>query len=128
LGLWLEVTTLLIPNLNDDPAEIRDLARFIRRDLGEETPWHVSRFFPRYKEQEIPPTDVESLRQVRKIGLDEGLLYVYTGNVAWDEGEKTYCPGCSNVLIDRVGYHTEKKTQDGGLCRRCGRRVNGVEI
>jgi pyruvate formate lyase activating enzyme len=128
LGIWLEVTTLLIPNLNDDPAEVRDLARFIRSDLGEETPWHVSRFFPRYKEQELPPTDVDSLRQVRQIGLNEGLYHVYTGNVSWDEGEKTYCPGCSNVLIDRVGYRIEKKTQDPGLCPRCGRRVNGVEM
>jgi pyruvate formate lyase activating enzyme len=128
LGIWLEVTTLLIPQLNDGWDEIRELARFIKTELGAETPWHVSRFFPNYKEQSLPPTDVEALRKVRQIGLDEGLYHVYTGNVPWDPGEKTYCPGCSMVLIDRVGYRISKYQIKDGACPKCGYRVEGVEL
>jgi pyruvate formate lyase activating enzyme len=128
LGVWLEVTTLLIPTLNDDPTEVRDLARFIRTDLGPETPWHVSRYYPQYKEQELPPTDVEALRRVRQVGLDEGLHYVYTGNVPRDPGEKTYCPGCSLVLIDREGYKIQKYALKDGLCPKCGYRLEGIEL
>ncbi|MGB6064962.1 MAG: AmmeMemoRadiSam system radical SAM enzyme [Desulfomonilaceae bacterium] len=128
LGIWLEVTTLLIPTLNDDPTEVRELARFIRTDLGAETPWHVSRFYPQYKEQVLPPTDVEVLRRVRQTGLDEGLKYVYTGNVPWDPGEKTYCPDCSQLLIDRAGYKVQKKMLKEGLCPKCGYRLDGVEL
>ncbi|MGO9567551.1 MAG: AmmeMemoRadiSam system radical SAM enzyme [Desulfomonilaceae bacterium] len=128
LGIWLEVTTLLIPTLNDDPTEVLELARFIRTDLGAETPWHVSRYYPQYKEQELPPTDVEALRRVRQVGLDEGLHYVYTGNVPGDSGEKTYCPGCSLVLIDREGYRIQKYALKDGLCPKCGYRLEGVEL
>jgi pyruvate formate lyase activating enzyme len=128
LEIWLEVTTLLIPTLNDDAMEVRELARFIRRELGANVPWHVSRFYPQYKEEDLPPTDVEVLRKVRQIGIDEGLLYVYTGNVPWDAGEKTYCPGCSQVLIDRVGYSIKKYRLNDGLCPKCGFRLDGVEL
>lgn len=128
LGIWLEVTTLLIPTLNDDATEVRELARFVRRELGANVPWHVSRFYPQYKEEDLPPTDVEVLRKVRQIGIDEGLLYVYTGNVPWDAGEKTYCPGCSQVLIDRVGYSIKKYRLNEGLCPKCGFHLDGVEL
>ena len=128
LGIWLEVTTLLIPTLNDDPTEVRELARFIRTDLGAETPWHVSRYYPQYKEQGLPPTDVEDLRRVRQVGLDEGLHYVYTGNVPWVPGEKTYCPGCSQLLIDREGYRIQKYALKDGLCPKCGYRLEGIEL
>jgi pyruvate formate lyase activating enzyme len=128
LGIWLEVTTLLIPTLNDDPTEVRELARFIRNDLGAETPWHVSRYYPQYKEQGLPPTDVDSLRRVRQVGLDEGLHYVYTGNVPWDPGEKTYCPGCSLLLIDREGYRIQKNALKDGLCPKCGYQLEGIEL
>ena len=128
LGIWLEVTTLLIPTLNDDPTEVRELARFIRNDLGAETPWHVSRYYPQYKEQGLPPTDVEALRRVRQVGLDEGLHHVYTGNVPWDPGEKTYCPGCSLLLIDREGYKIQKNALKDGLCPKCGYRLEGIEL
>lgn len=128
IGIWVEVTTLLIPTLNDNPTEVRELARFIKTDLGKETPWHVSRFYPRYKEKELPPTDVDALRKVRQIGLDEGLFYVYTGNVPWDPGEKTYCPGCSLLLIDRAGYSIEKYSIKNGLCPKCGYQVDGIDM
>lgn len=128
LGLWLEVTTLLIPGLNDDPAEVRDMARFIRESLGPEVPWHISRFYPQYKEQEIPPTEVRELTKARQIGLDEGLYYVYTGNVPGDAGEKTYCPQCSEVVIDRVGYSQRSYKIKDGRCHACGYVIDGVQL
>jgi pyruvate formate lyase activating enzyme len=127
-GIWLEVTTLLIPSLNDDPMEVRELAHFIRTELGKHVPWHVSRFYPHYREQELPPTEVDVLRKARQIGIDEGLHYVYTGNVPMDPGEKTYCPGCSQILIDRAGYSIIKYALREGLCPKCGLRVDGVEL
>jgi len=128
LGIWVEVTTLLVPTLNDAVDEIRDMARFIKQDLGPETPWHVSRFYPQYKELDLPPTDVEGLRRVREMGLEEGLYYVYTGNVPADPGEKTYCPGCQDLLIDRRGYSIAKDSLKQGMCPKCGFRIDGVEL
>jgi len=128
LGIWVEVTTLLIPGLNDDPREIKEMAEFIRSELGAETPWHVSRFFPQYREQNLPPTEAAALRKVRQVGLDEGLYYVYTGNVPWEPGEKTYCPGCSYLLIHRSGYTILKNTIVDGRCPKCGYEVEGIEM
>ncbi len=128
IGVWLEVTTLLIPGLNDDIDEIKQLVRFIKAELGPHTPWHVSRFFPRYKETGIPPTDAVILRKIRQIGLDEGLYYVYTGNIPWEPGEKTFCPGCSYTLIDRSGYTIKKYAIKDGLCPKCKYKVEGVEL
>ncbi len=128
LGIWLEVTTLLIPTLNDDPHEIREMARFIRNELGAETPWHVSRFFPHYRERELPPTDTETLRRVRQVGLDEGLSYVYTGNVQGEKGETTYCPECSRILVERLGSQLVSYDIKDGHCPTCGYRVEGVEM
>ena len=116
LGIWVEVTTLLIPTLNDDLGEVREMAQFIRSKLGPGTPWHVSRFYPRYKEQDLPPTDVRALTRVREIGLEAGLHYVYVGNVPGDDGEKTRCPNCSELLVDRTGYSIRKKAIKDGLC------------
>lgn len=128
LGIWLEVTTLLIPTLNDDLTEIREMARFIRENLGAATPWHISRFYPQYKEQDLPPTEVSALSRAREIGLEEGLLYVYSGNVPGDPGEKTYCPRCSHLLIDRVGYSKRAYAIKEGRCPSCDYVVEGVEM
>jgi pyruvate formate lyase activating enzyme len=128
LGIWVEVTTLLIPTLNDDLGELREMARFVRNDLGVETPWHISRFYPQYKETGLPPTEVAALQKVRNIGLEEGLHYVYTGNVPMDSGEKTYCPSCSTLLIDRIGYRIGKYDIHNGACPKCGHRVAGIEM
>jgi pyruvate formate lyase activating enzyme len=124
MGIWLEVTTLVIPDLNDDPTELRDLVRFIVQDLGAETPWHISRFFPGYKITNRPPTPIETLKRTREIGLSEGLHYVYLGNVL-DE-EITRCPKCDNSLICRHGYLvTENKLKDG-KCPSCNAPIAGV--
>jgi len=126
MGIWLEVTTLLIPSLNDSAEEVNALAEFIHTALGPDTPWHVSRFYPRYKETSLPPTDVEKLRKVRQIGLEAGLLFVYTGNVPMDEGEKTFCPQCGNLVVDRRGYTTRVLAASQGKCRHCGYQLPGV--
>ncbi len=128
LGVWVEVTTLIIPTLNDDPQELRDLARFIRTELGPETPWHVSRFHPDYKELHLPPTDGGFVQEARQIGLDQGLYYVYTGNLPWDAGEKTYCPKCSALVIDRRGYTISENRIKEGFCHECGQKIDGLDL
>jgi pyruvate formate lyase activating enzyme len=104
LGIFVEVTTLIVPGLNDDPAELKGLATFIVDDLGSETPWHISRFHPTYQLTDRPSTPVATLTLAREIGLNAGLRYVYTGNVPGDTGENTFCHGCGEIVIERVGF------------------------
>lgn len=127
LDIWVEVTTLLIPTLNDDPSEIRNLARFIKEEVGPETPWHISRFYPQYKEGSLPPTNVQALHDARQIGFDEGLSYVYLGNVP-GQGETTACPKCSHLLVDRVGYTIREYAIEHGTCPQCGHVVEGMGL
>lgn len=124
LGVWLEVTTLLIPGLNDEPAELRDIATFLAGELGPQTPWHISRFFPTYQMTDRPPTPVETLQRAQEIGLDAGLRYVYLGNVAGESS--TACHHCGRSLIRRRGYRIAENQVRGGRCPRCGTRVAGV--
>ncbi len=126
-GIWLEVTTLLIPGLNDSESELRELARFLA-NLGKEIPWHISRFYPTYLMTDRGPTSVEKVRRAREIGLEEGLHYVYTGNVPGDSGENTYCHSCGVVLIERVGYSIKKRNLEKGACAKCGTVLEGVGI
>jgi len=125
LGIWVEITTLLIPGLNDSDPELRDIARFIR-ELGPETPWHISRFYPTYRLTNIPPTPAESVQRARHVGLEEGLHYVYTGNLPGDQGESTYCPKCSKMLINRRGYFISNNVLSAGKCPDCGWTVPGI--
>jgi pyruvate formate lyase activating enzyme len=127
-GVWVEVTTLLIPGLNDDPAGLQALARWIRAELGPETPWHVSRFFPTYRLTDLDPTPVASIRRAVEIGRGAGLHHVYTGNVA-EGDDDTRCAGCGKTLIVRPGYGA-RATQflAGGACTGCGRRLAGVGL
>jgi pyruvate formate lyase activating enzyme len=127
LGIWLEVTTLVIPGLNDDPAELRDAAAFVACELGPDTPWHISRFFPAYKMTDVPPTPVETLRKAREIGLAEGLQFVYVGNVPDEANQDIFCPGCGHVLIRRRGsFGVLTNRVRGGRCPDCGTPVAGV--
>jgi pyruvate formate lyase activating enzyme len=126
LGIWVEITTLLIPTLNDDMSELKELVRFIISDLGPETPWHVSRFFPQYKERALPPTDIQALQDVWKMGTDEGLYYVYIGNVPWTQGEQTLCPDCSTVLVNRSRYTIGENIVRNGMCPQCSRPADGI--
>lgn len=125
LNVWLEVTTLLIPGHNDDPGELRELAHYLA-NLDPYIPWHISRFYPTYKLLDAPPTPPESVRRARDIGYEAGLKYVYTGNLPGDTGEKTYCPDCGELLIDRVGFQVGRMEIKDGKCAQCGKSVPGV--
>ena len=124
LGIWIEITTLVIPSLNDTEETLRRIAKFIK-DLDEGIPWHVTRFFPTYKLSDLSPTPIRTLDRARKIGLDAGLKYVYQGNIP-SEGEDTYCPNCGRLMIGRRGYRvTEYKIKDSE-CPYCGSTIDGV--
>jgi pyruvate formate lyase activating enzyme len=125
LGIWLEVTTLVIPGINDDPAELKDAARFVVEELGVETPWHVSRFFPAYRMHSTPPTPVETLQRAKEIGLAKGLKYVYVGNVGGPE-QDTVCPSCGKTLIRRRGFMVVANRIENGRCPDCGTLIVGV--
>jgi len=126
LGIWLEVTTLVVPGINDDPGELRDAARFVAQELGTETPWHISRFFPAYQMRDVPPTPLATLLRAREIGREEGLAHIYVGNVRDEAGQDTHCPACSSVLIRRWGYTVVENRIRDGRCPDCGVQVAGV--
>ncbi len=126
LGVWIELTTLLIPGLNDDEQELQDIAHFIKTELGEDVPWHISRFFPAYKMEHWQETPIRSLLRAREVGQEEGLQYVYLGNVPHEEGaEDTTCPGCGRVVIRRRGVMVVENRLRAGRCQDCGRVVTG---
>ncbi|NLG51314.1 MAG: AmmeMemoRadiSam system radical SAM enzyme [Chloroflexi bacterium] len=125
LGIWLEVTTLVIPGLNDSDEELRQIARFLVDNLGSETPWHVSRFHPTYKLVDRPSTPVARLHRAREIGMEEGLQFVYEGNVPGGEGESTKCPACDAMAIRRLGFSIRERNVEEGQCR-CGYKLPGV--
>jgi len=125
LGIWVEVTTLLIPGLNDGEEELRDLAGFIL-SLGAETPWHISRFHPRYRMTNRPPTPAASIHRATGIGKSVGLKYVYSGNIPGDRGENTFCAHCGHLLIGRRGFAVERLDLTGSACPRCGAVLDGV--
>jgi pyruvate formate lyase activating enzyme len=126
LGIFVEVTTLIVTGLNDEPAELQQLAEFIAHDLGDDTPWHISRFHPTYKLTDRPATPVNTLARAREIGLQAGLKYVYTGNVPGNEGENTFCPGCGAKVIERWGFQVGALQIKDGACAHCGDRIDGV--
>ena len=125
LGWWLEVTTLILEGLNDGEAELRALARFVRDELGADTPWHVTAFRPAYRMTDHPATRAAALRRCRDIGLEEGLRFVYTGNVFCAGGGDTLCPQCGAPCLERQGWQVVMRT-DTGVCPRCGSRLPGV--
>jgi pyruvate formate lyase activating enzyme len=127
-GIWVEVTTLIIPGLNDDPEELRQLAAFIVDDLGPATPWHVSRFHPTYKLTDRPPTPVDTILNARQIGIDAGLHYVYCGNIPGRGGEDTLCPQCGETLIERRGFTIRRNSAVRGRCPHCEAPIAGVGI
>ena len=127
-GIWLEVTTLLIPSLNDESDSLAALARWIVAELGPETPWHVSRFFPTYRLTDLDPTPMSSIERAVGIGRAAGLQHVYSGNMG-DGDEDTHCAGCGETLIRRRGFSaTPAPALVGGQCARCGRVLAGVGL
>jgi pyruvate formate lyase activating enzyme len=126
LGIFVEVTTLIIPGLNDDNRELESLAAFLVDALGPETPWHISRFHPTYKLTDRQSTPVKTLLKARDIGVEAGLKYVYIGNVPGESGEKTFCDQCGHLLIDRWGFYVRDNRIKNGKCPECGVAVDGV--
>ncbi|MCJ7482533.1 MAG: AmmeMemoRadiSam system radical SAM enzyme [Thermodesulfovibrionales bacterium] len=124
-GVWLEITNLVIPTLNDDLNNVREMSRWIVKNLGADVPIHFSRFFPHYKLTNLPPTPIETLEGARKTAMDAGLKFVYIGNIL-HEGENTFCPKCKKVLIERMGYFVKQNYVANGKCKFCSSAVAGV--
>ncbi|OQX95619.1 AmmeMemoRadiSam system radical SAM enzyme [candidate division KSB1 bacterium 4572_119] len=127
-NIWIEVTTLIIPGENDSTNELEQLARFIKNELGEETPWHISRFYPQYKLSNYPPTPITTLERAFAIGKDAGLYHVYMGNVPGNETESTFCFNCNKMLIRRHGYQIVNMEIDEGKCKFCGAECYGIRM
>ncbi len=124
-GIWLEVTTLVIPTKNDSEEEIKKIASFIANDLGNDTPWHISAFHPDFKERELPRTGFESLKRAYDIGKEEGLKYIYMGNIGVEN--PTFCD-CGEILIKRVGFEVVYNVLNGNKCPNCAKELEGVFI
>lgn len=122
-GWWVEVTTLVIPGKNDSDEELTDIARFIRDELGADTPWHLSRFHADHRMLDVPATPPERLEQAHRIGVEAGLEYVYLGNLRGGPYDHTYCPHCAATLIERDGFRVVRKS--GPICPSCGERLAG---
>jgi pyruvate formate lyase activating enzyme len=125
LGVWVEVTTLIIPGLNDEELELCDIAHFVK-SVGVEVPWHVTQFYPAYKLRDRPPTPEATIRRARKIGLAEGLRYVYGGNLSGERGANTFCYACGSLLIERSGLSFMRNHLRDGKCSVCVARIDGV--
>lgn len=123
-GVWIEITTLLIPGENDSPQELRDIAGFIQ-SVSADIPWHISRYYPRYHYDKAPPTSVAALEEARSIGLSAGLKYVYTGNVPGQASEHTYCPQCGTPIIKRMGFTIQERHMVAQRCATCQTPVAG---
>jgi len=124
--VWLEIVYLVIPTLNDRMDLIREMARWVRNEAGENVPLHFSRFMPMYLVKNLPPTPVSTLEHARETALGEGLHFVYVGNVPGHEGETTYCPGCGRAAVRRVGYRVEAVRLRKGRCDTCGTSIPGI--
>lgn len=122
LGIWIEVTTLIIPGYNDDSDELEKIAQFIRK-IDASIPWHVTGFYPAYKLTDVPSTPLKTLRKAVEIGKKAGLEYVYQGNVG--EGENTYCPNCGQLLIERDRFNMAINKIKNESCLYCGKRIAG---
>ena len=122
----MEMVMLVVPSLNDDPKELRDMCAWIMKNLGPDVPIHFTRFHPMYKIPNLPPTPVKTLEKARKIALDAGLHFAYAGNVPGHPGENTYCPGCGKTLIKRDGYFIDSNVIRDGRCPYCKTKVAGT--
>ena len=127
MGIWLEITTLIVPEVNDSPEELQELANFIYEDLGPETPWHLSRFFPQYQMIDREPTGEGILQQTKEMGEEIGLHYIYIGNVLGRYS--TNCRKCGKELISRSGYSPNLTGLTAeGTCENCGTSLDGVGL
>ncbi len=125
LGVWLEITTLIIPSYNDSEKTINGIIDFIL-SVDPAIPWHVSQFYPTHELLDQPRTPLKTLMRARETGLRRGIKYVYTGNVPGEGGENTYCPKCGELLIERLGYLITQNKIEGGRCLKCEESIDGV--
>jgi pyruvate formate lyase activating enzyme len=126
LGVWVEVTTLVVPEMNDSDDELGDIAHFIANELDIDTPWHVSRFRPDYQMYDRGPTPAETLQRAYNLGRDAGLRHVYVGNMPGARLEDTHCPGCGATVIRRWGFQVMQHRTRGGKCADCDTPIAGV--
>jgi pyruvate formate lyase activating enzyme len=126
MGIWLEITNLIVPKWTDNLDEIHKMCRWLNDNGFSRVPIHFSRFYPTYKLEQLPPTPVETLGNAVKIATEEGLKYVYTGNVPGNEKSDTRCPDCGEILIVRQGYRIAANKLSGGKCSKCGRIIDGI--
>ncbi len=124
LGIWIEVTTLLIPGLNDSREELEQIALFLK-DTGTEIPWHISAYYPQYKSK-ISPTSYKKIIEAVDIGKKAGLSYVYGGNINYPGLENTFCPECGNEIITRSGFNITKTDMNENKCNKCDFKIDGV--
>jgi pyruvate formate lyase activating enzyme len=127
LGVWVEVTTLIIPGYSDDENQLKGIAGFIN-SIDEKIPWHVSAFYPAFKLPDVPPTTRESLRKARDIGIKAGLRYVYEGNIPGEGGENTYCYSCGEPVIKRYGFEITENKMTDGKCPKCKTQIHGIGL
>lgn len=126
LNIWIEITTLIVPQMNDDEKELKDIAEFIA-SVGKEIPWHISRFHPQYKMLDLPPTPIEIMQKAYELGKKAGLKYVYMGNIPGSDSENTFCWKCGEKLIERFGFSIGKnKLAQGNSCPKCGSKIDGI--
>jgi pyruvate formate lyase activating enzyme len=126
LGIWIEITTLVIPGQNDSEKELKQIAEFIA-SVGKDIPWHISAFHPQYQMQSTPQTPPSTLVRTYEIGQQAGLKYIYVGNVIDKKRSNTYCPECGQLLIMRQGYQTTiQKNFESGTCLKCQTKIPGV--
>ena len=126
--IWLEITTLLVPEQNDSDDELKKIADFIVNSAGADVPWHISRFFPNYKYLDSQATPTETIQRAFDIGKAAGLSYVYVGNLPGSNAESTYCHNCERLLIKRVGYHISANSITNSCCPDCGTKIPGFQL
>jgi pyruvate formate lyase activating enzyme len=126
LHVHTEIVNLMVPGKNDDTDQVRSMCKWIRKELGPDVPLHFSRFYPLYKLKSLEPTPVATLENARKVAMEEGLHFVYIGNVPGHKAESSYCPKCGGLLIERVGYQVQVSGLKDGRCRQCGRPIPGI--
>ena len=125
LGVWVEVTTLVIPGLNDSEKELSQIAAFLA-SVDKNIPWHVTGFYPSYRMSHLPPTSSKILLRAQQLGQEQGLSYVYAGNRPRAGGENTSCPSCGALVVSRQGFQIRENRLKAGACPRCFTEISGI--
>lgn len=126
MRVWLEITNLIVPDWTDNEVDIRSMCKWLSENGFKNTPLHFSRFYPIHKLEQLPPTPVEVLKRAYKIAIEEGLKFVYTGNVPENEICDTKCPTCGSAVVVRQGYRIAAYNILNGKCKKCGNKIEGI--